>query len=129
MSMQKITIELKALASSGAIRSERGIVCLVLDDATVTGLHTYTKLKNVLDNYSEANKAVITRCFSDRGIKTLKVVCYNSGAGTAETIDIALTLLNEVKFNYLACPSATDGDNAKISTFIKDQRKNNNILV
>lgn len=130
MGMQKITITLKALAESATTRSKRGIVCLILNDPNVTGLHTYTRLRNVKDNYSVANKAIITRCFSDRGVKTLKIACFNSAAQTPETVDKALTILNDVKFNYMACPTiTTDDDKKKIGQFIKDQRKNNNILV
>jgi len=130
MGMQKILITLKALAESASSRSKRGIVCLILDDPSVTGLHTYTRLRNVKDNYSAANKAIITRCFSDRGVKTLKVACYNSKAQTPETIDKALEILNDVKFNYMACPTASDNNaKLKVAQFIKDQRKNNNILV
>lgn len=128
MGMQTITIILKALASTGATRSTKGIVCIILDDPNVTGVKTYTALKKVTDNYSTSNKAVITRCFSDRGIKTLKVACYNSE--NSETIETALKLLSGVKFNYLACPTATETDDKlKITQFIKDQRKNNNMIV
>lgn len=130
MGMQKIIITLKALAESATTRSKRGIVCLILDDPNVTGLNTYTRLRNVKDNYSTANKAIISRCFSDRGVKTLKIACYNSAASTPETIDEALALLNDVKFNYMACPTVTEStDKQKVTQFIKDQRKNNNILV
>jgi len=130
MGMQKITIALKALAESASSRSKRGIVCLILDDPNVIGLNTYTRLRNVKDNYSTSNKAIITRCFSDRGVKTLKIACYNSAAATPETIETALTILNDVKFNYMACPTVSEnGDKLKIGQFIKDQRKNNNILV
>lgn len=130
MGMQKISITLKALAESATTRSERGIVCLILNEPNVTGLHTYTSLRNVKDKYSDSSKAIITRCFSDRGVKSLKVVCYNSVAQTPETIDKALTILNDVKFNYMAAPAATtDEEKKKIGQFIKDQRKNNNILV
>lgn len=130
MGMQKIIITLKALVNSAVTRSKRGIVCLILDDPNVTGVNTYTRLRNVKDNYSAANKKIITRCFSDRGAKILKVSCYNSAATTPETIDTALTLLNNVKFNYMACPTVKEtADKQKLSQFIKDQRKNNNILV
>ncbi|NFH70083.1 phage tail sheath protein [Clostridium botulinum] len=130
MGMQKVVITLKALAESGSSRSKRGIVCLILDDPKVVGLHTYTRFRNVKEEYSEENKAVIRRCFADRAVKNLKVVCYNSKAQTPEIIDEALTILNDVKFNYLACPTVTtDEEKKKVSQFIKDQRKNNNILV
>ena len=130
MGMQSIVIALKALATSATTRSKRGIVCLILDDPTVTGIHTYTKLKNVTDTYSAENKAIITRCFSGRGAKTLKIACYNSAATTPETIDVALSALDGVKFNYMACPTVSeDADKLKVATFIKAQRTANNILV
>jgi hypothetical protein len=129
MGMASITETLKALASSATIRSARGITCLILDEPSVIGLHTYARLKNVTDSFSVGNKKIITRCFSDRGVKSLKVVCYNSTAIPAETIDIALELLNEVKFNYLADPYASSADNLKIAAFIKAQREASNILV
>ncbi|AGX43282.1 phage tail sheath C-terminal domain-containing protein [Clostridium saccharobutylicum] len=130
MSDTRVSITLKALAENAKSRSSRGIVCLVLDEPNVVGLHTYSRLKAVNDNYSDANKAMITRCFSGHGVKLLRVVCYNSAANTPQTIETALTLLNNVKFNYLACPTANSDDKKMlIANFIKDQRKNNNILV
>lgn len=129
MGLQSVTIALKALATTAVTRSTRGIVCVVLDEPSVQGVHTYTKLKNVTDSYSDENKAIITRCFSKRGVKTLKIACYNSSATTPETISNALTLLDGVKFNYLACPTATDTDETTIANFIKAQRNANNILV
>lgn len=131
MAMQKITILLRALAESMTTRSSRGIVCLVLDDSTVTGLHEYTRLKQVTEEYSTENKKFITRCFSEWGIKKLKVACYNSQKEeTAETIADALNLLDGIKFNYLACPTATETEGKQaIANFIKEQRKNGNILV
>lgn len=154
MGMATITEELKALASTAITRSLRGITCLILDDPNVKGLHTYARLKNVIENYSAKNKAIITRCFADRGVKTLKVVCYDSSSSSStsssstsvvgqaivgqavvgsnavrEDVSVALKLLEGTKFNYLADPYANDVDNVKIANFIKAQRKANNILV
>lgn len=129
MAMQSILITLRALANSIVSRSKRGIVCIVLNDENITGVKIYTRLKNVTDKFSIPNKAIITRCFADRGVKTLKVACYNASASIPETISTALDLLDGVKFNYLSCPYATDADNALITAFVKNQRKNNNILV
>ncbi len=130
MGLQSVNITLKALVSSAISRSNRGIVCLILDEPTVKGVKTYTGLKKVTDKFSTTNKAIITRCFSSRGANTLKVACYNSAATEAETIDTALALLNGIKFNYLACPSATTDDTKLlIANFIKAQRNANNILV
>lgn len=131
MAMQKITILLRALAESMTTRSSRGIVCLVLDDEKVTGLYEYTRSKQVTESYSEENKKFITRCFSEWGVKKLKVVCYNSKkSDVAEKISDGLKLLDGIKFNYLACPTATETEGKQaIANFIKEQRKNGNILV
>ncbi|MGE5627828.1 MAG: phage tail sheath subtilisin-like domain-containing protein [Solirubrobacterales bacterium] len=128
MGMQSVVITLKALAISSSTRSERGVVCIILNDTTVTGVHTYTRLKNVVESYSAANLAIIKRCFNKYGVKTLKVACYNSAATEPETIADALTILDGVKFNYLAAPTAETADNALIKTFISTQREGNNIL-
>ena len=64
MGLQSVNITLKALVSSAISRSNRGIVCLILDDPNITGVKAYTGLKKVTDNFSTANKAIITRCFS-----------------------------------------------------------------
>ncbi len=130
MGLQSVTETLKALASTAATRSTRGIVCLILDDTTVTGVKTYTGLRKVTDSYSATNKAIITRCFSKYGVNRLIVACYNSAASTPETISKALDNLNNVRFNYLACPTITSSvDAATVATFIKAQRNANNILV
>src|SRR5699024_10348789 len=44
------------------------------------------------------------------------------------TIDKALQRLSTENFNYLCFPSGENGDNLKIASFIKEQRKNNKIF-
>jgi len=131
MGLQSISEILKALGSTAQIRSTRGVVCIILDDPTVKGVHTYTGLKSVSDSYSTANMAIITRCFNKYGVNKLIVATFNSAATpTAETISTALTNLTNVKFNYLACPTiATSADNATVFTFIQTQRTANSMFV
>lgn len=118
-----IKIILKALTDTAMIRSTRGIVMLVLKDS-VAGVKTYKAKKYVTDTFTTENKKIIDKCFNLYGVNTLKVVCYNTN------ISEALQKLNDVKFNYLACPEATaDSDKKAIADFIKEQRNANNILV
>lgn len=118
-----IKIILKALTDTAMIRSTRGIVMLVLKDS-VEGVKTYKAKKYVTDTFSTENKKIIDKCFNLYGVNTLKVVCYS------ENISEALQKLNDVKFNYLACPEVTtDVDKKAIADFIKEQRNANNILV
>ena len=118
-----IKIILKALTDSAMIRSTRGIVVLILQDS-VEEVKTYKAKKYVKDTYTTANKAIIDKCFSNYGVNTLKVACYT------DSISEALTKLNNDKFNYLACPIATEENDKKaIADFIKEQREANNILV
>lgn len=115
-----IEFDLKAAAQNTATQSTRGIVMLVLND-TVTGIKDYKRKKSVTDTYTVANKKIIDRCFTKYGVKRLKVVCYNA----PETISAALNKISGVKFNYLACPSATeDSDKKTIADFIKDEHNN-----
>lgn len=117
MSSNAIEFDLKAAAQNTATNSTKGIVMLVIND-TVEGLKDYKRKKNVTDKYSDANKKIIDRCFTKYGIKRLKVICYNAPG----TIKSALDKISGIKFNYLACPSATeDVDKKAIVDFIKDE--------
>lgn len=120
---ESIKIILKALSSDAVIRSTRGIVMLVLKDS-VEGVKTYKGKKYVKDTFTEENKKIIDKCFDTYGVNTLKVVCFT------ENISEITTKLNNVKFNYLACPEASEENDKKaIADFIKEQREANNILV
>lgn len=127
MGMPVEKIELQALAESIGARSARGIVMLILDD-TVTGVHKYARKRNVKESYTPENMAIINKCFIKYNVRNMKVVCFDSKS--SGTLQSALDKIKGVKFNYLACPKATnEGDKKLIGDFIKEQRKQNNILV
>ena len=127
MGMPIEKIELQALAESIGARSARGIVMLILDDK-VTGVHKYARKRNVKESYTPENMAIINKCFIKYNVRNMKVVCFDSKS--SGTLQSALDKIKGVKFNYLACPKATnEGDKKLIGDFIKEQRKQNNILV
>ncbi|WP_294376906.1 phage tail sheath subtilisin-like domain-containing protein [uncultured Clostridium sp.] len=127
MGMPVEKIDLQALAENAGARSVRGIAMLILDDK-VTGVHKYARKRNVKETYSAENKKIISKCFIKYNVKNMKIVCYDST--NEETLQTALDKINGIKFNYLACPTATsETDKKLVGDFIKEQRKQNNILV
>ncbi|NSB17437.1 phage tail sheath subtilisin-like domain-containing protein [Clostridium beijerinckii] len=123
MGMPEIIISFTEKASTAKARSARGIACIVLKDATVSGVYTYKRFKQVTQNYSTENKGILEDCFL-LGVNTL-VVCAIPTAGL--TTD-ALTLLAKVNMNYLAFGYDVTADEEAIKTFVKDRREDNRKL-
>ena len=123
--MHKIVFKVEKLATSAITRASRGTLILVIDDINVQGLKTYTKLKNVTDNYEDKNKAYITKAFTDYKVKKVMVASgHDADNGIIGSIDGSLTLLNKVAENgWLVCPQIDqDSEKKKVSDFIKMQR-------
>lgn len=123
--MQNIKFLVQALSETINTRATKGVLFLVLDDANVQGLYTYTKLKKVTENYESTNKAIIATAFSDYGVKKVIVAAkHNEESGITGCLDDALKLLNKVNLNgWLSAPQVTsDADKKKVADFIKSQR-------
>lgn len=123
--MQNIKFLVQALSESINTRATKGVLFLVLDDANVQGLYTYTKLKKVTEEYEEANKSIIATAFSDYGVKKVVIAAKHSEeSGITGCLDDALKLLNKVNLNgWLSVPQVTsDADKKKVADFIKSQR-------
>ena len=122
--MQSIKFKIQALAETVNTRATHGVLFLVLDDANVTGLYTYTKLKKVIENYESENKAIIATAFSDYGVKKVVVAAKHDESGITVSLDGALALLNKVSLNgWLAVPQITgETEKKKVADFIKSQR-------
>ena len=116
---------ISALADSVTERATKGVLILVLDDATVTPkLYTYNKLKEVAENYDTKNKGYITTAFSDYKVRKVIVAVGHAGGGITDSLDDTLALLSKVRVNgYMAVPQITDEqDKKKVADFIKTQR-------
>ena len=116
---------ISALADSVTERATRGVLILVLDDATVTPkLYTYNKLKEVVENYDTKNKGYITTAFSDYKVRKVIVAVGHAGGGITDSLDDTLALLSKVRVNgYMVVPQITnDQDKKKVADFIKTQR-------
>ena len=116
---------ISALADSVTERATKGVLILVLDDATVSPkLYTYNKLREVVEEYDAKNKGYITTAFSDYKVKKVIVAVGHDGGGITDSLDDTLALLSKVRVNgYMAVPQITDEqDKKKVADFIKTQR-------
>ena len=117
---------ISALADSVTERATKGVLILVLDDATVSPkLYTYNKLREVVENYDAKNKGYITTAFSDYKVKKVIVaVGHDASEGITGSLEDTLSLLNKVRVNgYMVVPQITnDQDKKKVADFIKSQR-------
>ena len=117
---------ISALADSVTDRATKGVLILVLDDATVTPkLYTYNKFKEVVEPYDTKNKGYIATAFSDYKVKKVLVaVGHDDSQGITGSLENTLALLNKVRVNgYMAVPQLTnEQDKKKVADFIKAQR-------
>ena len=125
MGLPEISIEFRTLSSTAIKRSERGIVAMILKDDTDEELrYVYTSLDKVDDSkFNEDSKFYIEQAFKEDLSKLIieRIADEN-------TIDKALQRLSTENFNYLCFPGGENGDNLKIASFIKEQRKNNKVF-
>ena len=113
MGLPVIDISFKQLAKTAMIRSERGIVALILKDTTKTSLTVFDE-GDIPSNLSEANKNLIKDVLKGSPNKIEVYVLGSEGQ-----ISEALTYFEGVEFNLMCMPSAESGDIAAIKTFIK----------
>ena len=113
MGLPVIDISFKQLAKSAVIRSQRGIVALILKDTTKTSLTVFDE-GDIPSNLSEANKNLIKDVLKGSPNKIEVYVLGSEGQ-----ISEALTYFEGVEFNLMCMPSAESGDIAAIKTFIK----------
>ena len=117
---------ISALADSVTERATKGVLILVLDDATVAPkLYTYKKLREVVETYDAKNKGYITTAFSDYKVKKVIVaVGHDASEGITGSLEGSLALLSKVRVNgYMAVPQITETqDKKKVADFIKTQR-------
>ena len=125
MGLPEISIEFRTLSSTAIKRSERGIVAMILKDDTDEELrYVYTSLDKVEDSkFTAESFDYISQAFKEDLSKLIieRIADEN-------TIDKALQRLSTENFNYLCFPGGENGDNLKIASFIKEQRKNNKVF-
>ena len=113
MGLPIIDISFKQLAKSAVIRSQRGIVALILKDTTKASLTIFNE-GDIPSNLTEANQELIKDVLKGSPNKIELYVL-----GTEGEISEALTYFEGVEFSLMCMPSAETSDVTAIKTFIK----------
>lgn len=113
MGLPIIDISFKQLAKSAVVRSQRGIVALILKDTAKTSLTVFDE-GDIPSSLTEANQGLIKDVLKG---SPNKIELYVLGTGT--NISEALTYFEGVEFNLMCMPSAESADVTAIKTFIK----------
>lgn len=124
MGLPNINIEFKSQAISAIKRSAKGIVAIILRDATVVaqGPHILTNSTQVPAELGAVNKSYIEQAFIGYVNPPRKVIVYVL-ADTALNMSEALNYLATQTFDYLAGPPDCDSaDSTEIATWIASQR-------
>lgn len=113
MGLPIIDISFKQLAKSAVVRSQRGIVALILKDTAKTSLTVFDE-GDIPSSLTEANQGLIKDVL--KGAPN-KIELYVLGSDSE--ISEALTCFEGVEFNLMCMPSAETSDVTAIKTFIK----------
>lgn len=126
MGMPSVNVSFTEKAIASIKRGDRGIVALILKDgAELTKRQiTVTDATDIPTTLSATNKKQIELALVGYQNAPRKIVCYVLAAD-AENYNDALNYLATEKFDYLAIPTiATDGMEATVGTWIKNQNQN-----
>ena len=113
MGLPVIDISFKQLAKTAVIRSERGIVALILKDSEKASLTIFDE-GDIPSSLTEPNQGLIKDVLKGSPNKIELYVL-----GEEEETSEALTYFEGVEFNLMCMPSAESADVTAIKTFIK----------
>ena len=116
MGLPIIDINFKQLAKTASVRSQRGIVALILKDTTKASLTVFDE-GDIPAELSEANKGLIKDVLKGNVNAPNKIEVY--ALGSDGQISEALTYFEGVEFNLLCMPGAESDDVNAIKAFIK----------
>ncbi len=131
----QLTVTFIEKAASAITRGDRGIVMLVLRDASVSEYETLTvrDVSDVPTTYSTANQQYIKDALKGYSNAPLKVLVYTMPATSEDDSALYTAMYNyleTVKFQWLAIPTVdTDGKTSDVASWVKSQRDNNNNMV
>jgi hypothetical protein len=122
MKLPNINIVFSTQAASAIARSEKGVVALIVRDASVNGGHILTSITQIPETLGQANKDYITRAFIGYVNPPKKVIVYVLPT-TAADLTEALNYLATQTFDYLAGPpDITVAECTAVVAWIKAQR-------
>ena len=128
MPMPSIAISFSERAISAIKRGERGIVAMILRDASASDKPIVClSNEDVPNTLTEANQKQIKLALMGYVNAPKKVVVYVIGE-EADYTD-ALDYFKTIKFDYLVVPTVgTDGKTADIVSYVKTQRENSKLI-
>lgn len=130
LGLPQISIEFKSKAATAIERGSRGIVALILKDASASGVSVVeiNDITEVPAALSETNQDYIKKALIG-GVKPPMKIVAVSIEDDAANYNEALDQLETRKWDYLAIPGIAAGDTAAIATWIKALRDNKDIKV
>ena len=131
-----ISITFLEKAASLIERGSRGIVALVLRDASVTetpDTYTVRDVSDVPTTLSEANQQYIKDALKGYSKAPLKVLVYVMPTTAGDVSDLYSAMMKYFEtetFQWMAIPTVeTDGKVEDIVSWVKSQRDNNNYMI
>ena len=105
MGLPVISVEFKKLAATATTRSTRGVLAVILQDAT-SGVAWTSKAYTTLDDvksgeFSEANYAILARAFKASPYQVIAVRVGNDG-----TMETAQAILDNLTYNWVCAVPA-----------------------
>lgn len=131
LGLPQILITFKSKAASAIVRGDRGIVALIVKDASVSSGVTVTEVNDVTGipaALSESNKDYIQKALIG-GAKPPKSVTVLALPTAAANYTDALNELETRKFDYLAVPGIVTADAQTVASWVKDLRDNKDIKI
>ena len=120
-----IKVYFETLARTAVQRSERGILVILLTDATKT--EKWTTIKSIADmakgDWTEENIALVQTAFEV--FSPYKVMIRRKGE---DDVAVFLKELETLKVTHLACPELETSDDGKVVTWIKGETNKRNIV-
>lgn len=119
MGLPNVVVEFTTQARTAVARSARGIVCVVLTDATKeTALHEYKTTAEITSEDWTAENAALLKSALDGGANKL----YAVRLAASEGISDVKAVLDSLKFNWICHIAASQ---TELATYVKERNKGN----
>lgn len=122
MGLPEVVIAFQSKGTSAITRSAKGIVSLILkDDIKSAGETIYSGIDQVVAaDWTTNNYDYISKTF----LGTPSKIIIERIAASSTDYTVALAILKNKKFNYLAIPGIAQADTTNIATWVKSCRTN-----
>lgn len=120
MGLPSINIKFKEEGITAVQRGEKGIVALILKDASALGSFEISSVADIPEGLTLENKEQIKLAMKGYQKPPRKIIGYVLGVEAG--YDEALKFLETVKFDYLAVPGIDTLETGDIATWVKAQR-------